>query len=156
MAPPTVIRLDEAFEQIIAEIADRLNAATAPGGLLEDVTEVVIGERARARPDPPYLWVAIGAATATQARAQHERWEAAVLLSSFVQSEQPEDGWTRGFRLAARARSVAKAGDRTLGLGFVEDVQSAELGPLGQFNTGRRFGAFARVNVRFNIAEPTT
>lgn len=160
MAGPTQIRLDEALTQIADAAHAALVAATEPGGLLEDITEVVKGRRARARPDPPYLWVAIGMGTATQPRALHESWEVALMLNAFVQSEEPQEGWLEALTYAARARSVALA-DRQLGLAFVEDVQSAELAPLGQsgggqIGSGRRFGFYARANVRLSIVEPAT
>lgn len=155
MAGPTQLRFDQALTQVVDTAHGRLTAALDPGGLLETATAVVKGDRARARPDPPYLWVTVGAGTATHARALHETWEVALMLAAFVRSEQPEDGWVEAFVLAARARSVVLA-DRTLGLGFVEDTQSAELGPLGQFTSTRKFGAFARLNVRLSLVEPTT
>lgn len=153
MNGPARIHLHDALEQVINHYADVCTAATDTGGLLEHVTEVVSGGRARRRPDPPYLWVTVGAANAEHAHAMHEQWQVAVLLNAFVQSEDPEDGWLDAMLTASRARTVV-LDDRDLGLGFVEDSQSAELGVLGQFTSGRRFGAYARVNTRIAIAEP--
>lgn len=157
MPGPTEIRLDDALTQIVdhAHQVATVAAVDGGGGLLDGLKAVVKGERSRVRPDPPYLWVAVGAATATHKRALHETWEAALLLSAFVRSEQPEEGWMEAFQWAARARSVVLADRSPAGLPFVEDIQSAELGPLGQFAPSRKFGAFARVTVRFALVEPT-
>lgn len=153
MNGPSRIRLDDALEQVVDHCANVCTTATADGGLLDGIAEVVKGSRARRRPDPPYLWVTVGAATCTHATALHEQWEIALLFNAFVQSEDPEEGWLDAMLWASRARSVVLA-DRQLGLGFVEDSQSAELGVLGQFTAGRRFGAYARINTRIAIAEP--
>lgn len=152
MGGPTQVRLDEALTQLVDHVAGVCDTARN-GGLLTGLTRVVVGDRSRARPDPPYLWVIVGAATATHARAMHETWEAAVMLNAYVASEEPEDGWMDAMVWAARARSAVLA-DR-VPLGFVEDLQSAELGVLGHFRAGRRFGAYARVNARLSLVEPS-
>ncbi|MFP4635914.1 MAG: hypothetical protein ACLFRD_08635 [Nitriliruptoraceae bacterium] len=152
---PTELRLDQALSQILDHVGDLLDTARNDG-LLTDLRAIVRGERSRVRPDPPYLWVMVGAATCTDARALHESWQVALMLNAFVHSEDPEEGWMDAMFKAARARSVVLR-DRTFGsdLPFVEDAQSAELGPLGQFTAGRRFGAYARINVRFALVEPS-
>lgn len=152
---PTEIRLDQALLAIASHVADVCTDATAPGSLLEGITEVVRGDRARRRPNAPYLWVAVGTAMADQAHANHETWTVPLLLNAFVASEEPQDAWLEAHMYAARARSVVLA-DRTLGdeLGFVGDTTSAELGPLGQFTQRRQFGAYARLNTLIAIVEP--
>ena len=155
MAGPTVVRLSDALNQVVNATHGRLAAAAMPGGLLEGIRGVVKGERGEARPDPPYLWVAVGAGQATNARALHETWDLTLLVSAFVQSHEVEEGWLEAFRWAALARGVILGGtSRDLGLEFVEDVQSDSIGPLGRFTSGRRFGAFARLTVRVSLVEP--
>ena len=152
---PTQVRLGAAIDEVVAAAAGKCDAARGSGQLLDGVEAVVRGKHARSRPALPYLWVVVSAASAQHARALHETWTAALMLSAFVRSEDPEDGWMEAMVLAAHARSVVLA-DRQLGLPYVEDVQSASLEAIGQRPQGRQFGAFARVDVRFALVEPTT
>lgn len=151
MTPPR-LRLDEALDQIVAAATTRLDAATAAGELLEGVQGVVSGERARRRPDPPYVWVTIGGWEEDDRHAIHTKVTANVMVSAFVASETPEDGWLESMVLAARARSVLLA-DRELGLDWVKDVKAIRGGPVGRIRDGRRFGSFARLDVEATILE---
>lgn len=155
MASPTETRLADALHQVVNAAHGRLTAAAVPGGPLDGILGITKGERGEVRPDPPYLWLTVGAGTATDARALHETWDLALLVSAFVQSEEPEEGWLEAFGWAALARGVILGGmPRDLGLEFVEDIQSDSIGPLGRFTAGRRFGAFARLTVRVSLVEP--
>lgn len=153
MAGPTQVQLATAIGGVVDAAVAACDSARSTGELLADATAVVRGRHARARPDAPYLWVVVSAATATHARALHEQWTAALMLAAFVHSQDPEDGWMDAMGLAARARSVVLR-DRQLGLGYVEDTQSASLEPIGQRPQGRKFGAFARLDVRVALVEP--
>lgn len=149
---PTVVRLDVAFAAIVSAAAGMCEAARAEDGLLEGISSVVTGDRARARPVSPYLWVAIGAATATNTRTLHETWNVSLMLNAFVSSDNPEDGWMDAFVWAAKASSVVLA-DRSLNLDYVSDVRRVALEPLGHLKESKRFGAFARLDVTANIRE---
>lgn len=151
--PIPQLRLDEAIDQVLDAMVARCKAQIGPGLLLEDVEDVNKGGRARRRPDPPYVWVTLAqAAQEDTDHALHEKWRMSAMLNAFVQSEQPEDGWVDAMLIASRARSACLAG-RDLDLTFVTDVVSGTLEPIGQISTGRKFGAFARLDVTFTILE---
>lgn len=149
---PTRIHLADALNQItdsvVASCRGQLN-----GGHLDALTAVVSGRQARRRPDLPYGWVTVAEAAATHAQALHEQWTAEVMLSVWVKSEDPEDGWMDAMQLAAAMRTSVITDDRALGLEFVEDTQSGGLSVLGQQSSTRRFGASARLSTRFTLVE---
>lgn len=151
---PTEIRLHEAYEAIVAACAATCDAARADGLLLDGIRSVTVGDKARTRPQPPYLWVAVGAAVQQEARAIHETWTVSVMLNVFVASESPEDGWMEAMTWAAKASSVVLT-DRKLGLDYVTDVRRRSLEPIGQLRENRRFGAFARLDMTAHIVEPS-
>lgn len=151
---PPSLRVDEALDQVIAAAVARLDAARNPGGLLEDITAVVSGDRARARPDPPYLFVVVPGLHETQQQALHRSIVADLRVMAVVHSEAPEDGWLDAYRYALRAQHVLYRGDRSLGLDWVNDVRTDGAEAMGRTDKGTRFRYFARLAVPFTLHEP--
>ena len=147
------MRLDQAYEAIMDAVANSLDAARS--GLLDDVTAIIRGDRARPRPSTPSIWVF--AETLTPSHAQttiQESWTLPVVLAAIVKSDTPEAGYRKASSLAARARSVVLA-DRVLGLRqLVQDTKSARFEPGGPWHQeGNLYSAVAVVQVTFRINE---
>lgn len=150
--PPVTMRLSDARQQILAAARTRLGDGAEPGGLIEGVSKIVTGDRERARPKPPYLWLAIERMDADHRNhAIHERWVARLAVLGFVSAEDPEDGYEAATELVENGQELLLA-SRDLGLEFVTDVVSRDVMPSNRdFSHGRRHGAVARVDVSFTI-----
>lgn len=152
---PVTVTLNQAVDQILTAIRDRLVAATAPGGLLEDAATVVLGDRERLRPTLPALWVAAQEATATgQTVGAQESWVLPVALVALVQSDSTEQAYRLAGSLAARARQEILA-ERQLGLPFVRDTASAGFRPAQerQVDSRRLYTAAATIRVQLTVYE---
>lgn len=153
---PAKINLNEAIEEIITAVVNKLQAATVEGQPLEEVESVVRGDRARPRPPVPSLWV-----FAETAQPQHsprtiaETWHLPIVITPVVkESEEPEDGYKKATELAAKARSIVIK-DRSLGLrAYVQDVRSGRFEPSAPWHRRETlYSAVAVILVIFTICE---
>ena len=145
------MRLDEALNGILEASADLLREAAVVKGLLEGVTTVVRGDRARPTPRPPSIWIYPEGATPNhRAMSIREEWDLSLILVAQVQNDNPDEGYQQVTALAAKARSVMLR-DRTLGMPeLVRDVKSGRFEPSGPWHReGNMFGAGAVVVVTF-------
>lgn len=147
-------RLDQAIKEIIDSIEATLKVATGKGKALEDIKEVVKGERHRTKPPVPALWIFTEIATIEHSSALVERWTLPVIISAILKENDPEAGYEKAREYAAKARSEVLA-DRTLGLReFVQDVQSNRFEAGGPWlREGTLFAANAVISVMFRIKE---
>jgi hypothetical protein len=104
-----VASLDVMVEGILDAIADALAAAAEEtGGGLDAVRDVIVGDRQRALPNLPALWIVPQPATYEQADyGDAELWMLDVALAALVKNDDPETGARVARQLAARARQVA-------------------------------------------------
>ena len=155
------VTLADALDGILEAVRERLQAAAVPGGRLEEVKDVVRGDRARPQPRMPALWIvpepAVVPNDTTPGLA--ESWQLPLRLAALVKDDDPDEGARAAVRLAAEARSVALGGSsRRLGLPYVNDIVST------RFDAAVRRGgqnrnlhwADATVTVRFRIREATS
>ena len=149
------MRLDEAFEGIITNITEMLEAETQEGHLLEEIEEVVRGDRARPRPRTPSLWVFAERANPTHTpSSMQESWELPIVLTPVIKTDLPEEGYKEASELAAKARSILLK-NRTLNLReVVQDTRSGRYEPSAPWhNEGQLYSAVAVVIVTFRIRE---
>ena len=152
---PVKKRLDEAFDEIMTAILDKLEAEAVAGGRLEGIEEVVRGDRSRPRPNVPAIWVfAERANPDPNPRTIAETWTLPISLTAIYKSDDPEEGQKESTRFSALARSVVIE-DRSLGLReFVQDTRSGHFEPSGpHHNRGSLWGSVAQVVVKFVTCE---
>jgi hypothetical protein len=150
------IALDAALMAIMDAHKTILKDAIAEtDGGLESVRTLVMGDRARPRPDPPALWV-----MPMRARANHtshglaETWSLPVALIAVVLNDNPTTGHRDAMALAARGRKAILQ-YRNLGLGYVVDVVSTEFHPTREQAdfANNAFAATSVHTVTFNVLE---
>lgn len=152
---PSKIYLNEALEQCLTAIVERLENAAGEGQPLGKVRNVIRGDRSRPNPEAPALWVRGLTATPThEQRSMAEKWQAEYIIIAIVKSMKPEEGYQQATELAAKARTEVLK-DRTLGKrDFVQDVRSGQFeqsGPDMQNDT--LFAATAVIQVHFLTLE---
>lgn len=133
--PPTVT-LSESIEAILDAMVAAIEAETDPSDTLEEVKEVVRGERARPQPKMPAVWVVPEPARNTQTtQGLAEAWTMAVHIAALVKDDDQVRGQKLASQLAAKARAAVLApeagGGRRLGLAYVNDIVSVSFDPFG-------------------------
>lgn len=149
------MRLDDALDAIATQAETILRDATQPSQPLAPIQAVVLGERARAQPDLPALYVFLDTASVAQGGPSlRETWNVPLVVVSLAHSDEPEDGYRASMRYAAAARSELLK-DRRMGLAFVNDVTSLRFAPTYQVPSGNLmiYAANAVLNVRFMVNE---
>lgn len=150
---PHKITLAEAYEQIVDSLIRRFNDETKPGGELDEIKQVVDGDKLDYAPDHPALWVWADDAHVIGETSMVETWELPVILAVVYYDNNPVNGRKQAQKLVAKSRSVARK-NRRLGLPFVQDVRSAYFIPNTDHETkSNLYGAGAAVNVIFNVIE---
>lgn len=153
---PVPMRLDEAIDAIIEAFNTLLTAEIKTGGLLEGVTSITRGDKARTTPHPPCLWVWYDTATPdTYAVSRAEVWNIPVTVVSVVKDSDPEAGYSAATTLASKARSAVLK-DRSLGrLAYVQDVKSGRFTPSSPFyrDDKSQCSAAAELLVKFTVME---
>ncbi len=146
--------LDIAIEEILDSIEDSLKSAAKKNGSLEEVKEIVRGDRHKTKPKVPAVWIFSETATCEHLSSIVENWTLPVILSAIVKEDRPEAGYRKATRLAAKARSEILK-ERTLGLRkFVQDSQSARFEASAPWlREGSLFAANAVLNVIFRVKE---
>ncbi len=153
-------RMDEAINRIVDAVVDRFEAAKEEGGPLEDVKNLVRGDRTASSVEPPSLWTWPDTATAATDMGMAETWNMPLVIAALVMDvEDPEAGHAAATNLAGRALQVVlDGGSRLSELKFVDDVTSLRFEPSGPRHTNDRrtlFWADAVVNVRFRRRQPS-
>lgn len=148
------IKLNDALDNILDAVVEKLNAANVFGGLLHGTECIVRGDRARPQPPAPALFVYTETARNEHThRAMHETWTLPVILVAVVKDDEPEEGYREATSLAARARSVAIE-NRRLDLEYVQDVSSSRFEASAPWmREGQMFFSLAVIDVRFVVLE---
>lgn len=146
--------LATALDGILTGVIEKLTAAKEEYGALEDVDEIIRGDRARPHPRVPTIWVYPDAATPTHVTSQQEAWTLPVMLVAVVKNDDPDKGYTAATDLAARARSVVLEGRGLESRDYVQDIVSGRFECSGPwYRDGVLFSAIAVVEVKFRILE---
>lgn len=132
MSPP--LRLDEAIDAITAAVQTLLEGEVKVGGLLEGVTSITRGDKARGNPYPPCLWVWTDTAIPeVHSLSRAELWEIPVTIVSVVKDDNPEAGYAKATTLAAKARSAVLNDRSLIGTDCVRDVKSGRFTPSSPY-----------------------
>jgi hypothetical protein len=115
MMQHVVTPLNEHLEQIVQALLAKLEHARAAGGPLEDVLNIVCGDRTRTdKVRPPSLWVFPGIDNITPCGGQTNEHRIEYIVVGIVMSKDPVAGRAAANDLAGRAYGVLMA-DKTLG-----------------------------------------
>lgn len=150
------IFLDDAINHIEDKIEELLNKEKIKGGLLEEAKEISIDYKVKNKPKPPSVFITFGEATNTQSHSSlREYWTIPIHLIAVSKNSDINLGRRQATRLTSRARSILLK-DRSLGLGFVMDVQSNTFNKEAveyETSTGLFFASEVVINVMFWISE---
>jgi hypothetical protein len=121
---------------------------------LDEVEEIVRGDRARPQPLTPAVFVYTEAARNDPTpRSLHETWTLPVILVAVVKDSDPESGYRKATELAAKARSIVLKGSR-IDLDYVQDIRSSRFEASAPWlKEGQLFYSLAVVDVIFTILE---
>lgn len=148
------ITLPDAIDGILNALQSTAQAGRQ-AGKLPGLRSIVLGDRARPRPDLPSLWIFTGPALNDHTtHGLAETWRMPVHLVVLVNEDLPEDGYRLAADLAARARKLILE-DRRLGLDYVADVVSTRFEPSReqQLDHLTIYASAATVTVRFSVFE---
>ena len=99
--------LDQHFAQIMDAAEQLLRAAMVPGGTLQDVTDVVRGDRANVgQLRPPLLWLMEGVDQIEPSGGSGNYHNLEVVVAALIADNDPEAGRKAAANLAARAYGV--------------------------------------------------
>jgi hypothetical protein len=153
---PLPLRLDQALDGITGAVQTLLEAEVKSGGLLEGVTSITRGDKARGNPYPPCLWVWIDTANPdTYTVTRSELWEIPVTIVSVVKDSDPESGYAAATTLAAKARSTILCERDLGGLAYVREVKSGRFTPSSPYyrDDKSQCSAAAEILVKFITLE---
>jgi hypothetical protein len=150
--------LDVSIEAIIDAIVAAVQAAVddSDGGL-QEVREVVRGDRARPTPQLPSVWVVPQPARMIRVEFGAEDWSLPVSVAALVKGDTPAEAGRDSQRIAALARSAALgAADAAEADGAqITDIVSTSFDPTARSSEKNRtlFWSEAVVTVTFTVNE---
>jgi hypothetical protein len=150
---------EDAVDEILEKIEDKLNDAKQDGGILNDVKTLIMGPKTVQKPEAPAVWIMQGETSITTSTrlTMWESWEMDIVCIGVVyNAEEGATGFKEANSLAARIKRVLMS-DRTLGFGhgsFFTDIKSKKFdGNNPYFKNGNLYTAVYTCTVVFTIKE---
>jgi len=151
--------LEDAIDDIMDKIEEKLSGAIQDGGKLDDVKALVIGMKTSQKPEAPAIWVMEGETiiNPTTKTTIWESWDMDIVIIGVVYNAiEGKAGYKEANNLTARAKNVLFA-DRTLGFGhgtFFQDIKSKRFdGNNPYFQNGNYYSAVYTLTVTFTVRE---
>ncbi|HDK26589.1 MAG TPA: hypothetical protein ENG48_05825 [Candidatus Atribacteria bacterium] len=151
--------LEEAINDILEKIEEKLSDAMQDGGKLSDVKSLMIGMKTSKKPEAPAIWVMEGE-TVIDTTTRLTNWESwnmdIVIIGVVYNSKEAKEGYKEANTLTARAKNILLA-DRTLGFGhgsFFTDIKSKRFdGNNPYFQNGNFYSAAFTLTTVFTVRE---
>ena len=151
--------LEDAIEDILDKVEEKLSEAKQDGGKIEDVKTLVIGAKTSLKPETPAVWVMTGEMMIdpTTTLTIWERWSMEIVVIGVIyNTTSGREGFKEANGLTARAKNILLA-DRTLGFGhgtFFQDIKSKSFdGNNPYFQSGNYYSAAFTLTAVFTVRE---